>query len=179
MSFLTPNTNFYNNIYDKGKYLLAWRMSLAFIFFSLFLFGVALIKKTFFEVPWSIHLSLIVSILLLISLKNFDITGSKMEKVCELVNISLNKNCIPGDTSALKPNGIRIGTPCMTTRGMDKDGWNRLSCWLKECVDICIKRQNMLGRKLKNWSENIEKDLRIVKLRDEIINYAKTLKFYI
>lgn len=69
MSFLTPNTNFYNNIYDKGKYLLAWRMSLAFIFFSLFLFGVALIKKTFFEVPWSIHLSLIVSILLLISLK--------------------------------------------------------------------------------------------------------------
>lgn len=116
--------------------------------------------------------------LLLISLKNFDITGSKMEKVCELVNISLNKNCIPGDTSALKPNGIRIGTPCMTTRGMDKDGWNRLSCWLKECVDICIERQNKLGRKLKNWSENIEKDLRIVKLRDEIINYAKTLKFY-
>ena len=43
--------------------------------------------------------------LLLISLKNFDITGSKMEKVCELVNISLNKIIfIPGDTSALKPN---------------------------------------------------------------------------
>ena len=53
--------------------------------------------------------------LLLIKLKNFGITGGKMEKVCELANISLNKNTVPGDKSALSPMGIRIGTPCMTT----------------------------------------------------------------
>ena len=61
----------------------------------------------------------------------------------------------------------------MTTRGMKEDG----SIW-KKCVDICVDRQNKFGKKLKNWSENIEKDENIVKIREEVINYAKTLKFY-
>ena len=33
-----------------------------------------------------------------------------------MVNISLNKNAVKGDKSALNPNGIRIGTPSITTR---------------------------------------------------------------
>ena len=55
--------------------------------------------------------------LLLVKLRNFGITGSKMEKVCELANISLNKNTVVGDKSALSPTGIRIGTAYMTTLG--------------------------------------------------------------
>jgi glycine hydroxymethyltransferase len=116
--------------------------------------------------------------LLLIKLKNFGITGSKMEKVCELVNISLNKNCVPGDKSALSPTGIRIGTPCMTTRGMDNEGWIKLAHWLKRCVDICVERQNRLGKKLRDWGKNIEEDISIKELREEIINYCKELNFY-
>ena len=86
---------------------------------------------------------------LLVILRNFDITGSKMERVCELANISLNKNAVPGDKSALSPHGIRIGTPCMTTRKMDKNGWDKLADWLYRCVIICQERQEKYGIKLK------------------------------
>ena len=69
--------------------------------------------------------------IILIDLRNFEITG-KMEKVCELVNISLNKNTVYGDKSALSPGGIRIGTSCMTTREMPQDSWDKLAVWLKK-----------------------------------------------
>ena len=116
--------------------------------------------------------------LLLIDLKPFKISGSKMERVCELANISLNKNTVYGDTSALSPSGIRIGTSCMTTRNMNEDGWNKLALWLKECVNICIERQEKYGKKLKDFNVDIEKDSNILKLKEEIKIFAKSLDFY-
>ena len=116
--------------------------------------------------------------LLLIDLKPFKISGSKMERVCELANISLNKNTVYGDKSALSPSGIRIGTSCMTTRSMDKEGWNKLALWLKECVNICIDRQDKYGKKLVDFNVDIENDSNILKLKEEIKIYASSLDFY-
>ncbi len=46
------------------------------------------------------------------------ITGKEAEKVCEDVNISVNKNMIPFDPrKPFDPSGIRLGTPALTTRG--------------------------------------------------------------
>ena len=45
------------------------------------------------------------------------LTGSKMENACDKVHITLNKNTIIGDKSAVTPGGVRIGTPAVTTRG--------------------------------------------------------------
>ena len=45
------------------------------------------------------------------------LTGNKYEKVCEAANITVNKNAVPGDTSAMIPGGVRIGSPAMTSRG--------------------------------------------------------------
>jgi glycine hydroxymethyltransferase len=101
-----------------------------------------------------------------------------MERVCELVNISLNKNTVYGDKSALSPSGIRIGTSCMTTRNMNQEGWNKLALWLKECVNICIDRQDKYGKKLKDFNVDIEKDSNILKLKEEIKIFAKSLDFY-
>ena len=115
--------------------------------------------------------------IILVDLSNFGITGSKMEKVCKLVNISLNKNTVYGDKSTLSPSGIRIGTSCMTTREMPLDGWNKLAIWLKKCVNICISRQLIFGKKLKDFNRDIEKDGEIIHLKQEIINYSKTLYF--
>lgn len=111
--------------------------------------------------------------LLLIKLRCFGITGSKMERVCELANISLNKNTVVGDKSALSPTGIRIGTPYMTTLGYDEEGWDRLATWLRQCVDICLQRQNLYGRKIKDWEVDIEKDERILAIKNEIIRYLE------
>lgn len=46
------------------------------------------------------------------------VTGSKLERIMELVDVSVNKNSVAGDTSAITPGGLRIGMPAMTTRGM-------------------------------------------------------------
>lgn len=54
----------------------------------------------------------------------FNTTGDEVEKVLENMRVTVNKNMIPGDTSPLKPGGIRIGLPALTTRGfLEKDMW--------------------------------------------------------
>lgn len=71
MSLITPNTDFYKSIYDKGKYLLAWRLSLAFVFLAVLLFGLVASQKPITEVPWPIYVTLIFSIGLLIILRKY------------------------------------------------------------------------------------------------------------
>ena len=113
--------------------------------------------------------------ILLVILRNFGITGSKMERVCELARISLNKNAVPGDKSALSPNGLRIGTSCMTTRGMTMEGWDMVAEWLLRCVHICQERQEKYGKKLKFWRTDIEQDEKILDIRKEVLDYALSL----
>merc|ERR1712146_858645 len=46
------------------------------------------------------------------------LTGSQLEKVLDAVGISANKNTLYGDTSALNPGGVRLGSCAVTTREM-------------------------------------------------------------
>ena len=69
MSLFTPNIDFYKSIYDKGKYLLAWRVSLAFLILSILLLGLSFSQKTVLNVPWPIYLTLLISVGLMLSLK--------------------------------------------------------------------------------------------------------------
>jgi glycine hydroxymethyltransferase len=46
------------------------------------------------------------------------ISGAQLERVLDAVEVSTNKNTLYGDTSALNPGGVRIGTCAVTTRGM-------------------------------------------------------------
>lgn len=55
--------------------------------------------------------------LLVMNVRDLGLTGSKFEKMCDQVHITVNKNTIGGDKSAVTPGGIRIGTPAVTTRG--------------------------------------------------------------
>merc|ERR1712106_1101890 len=54
------------------------------------------------------------------------LSGAKGELILEAVGISCNKNTVPGDKSALNPSGIRLGTPAITTRGLDTTHMNRV-----------------------------------------------------
>lgn len=47
--------------------------------------------------------------LVLWDLRPQGITGSKMERACDLCHITLNKNAVVGDVSAMTPGGVRIG----------------------------------------------------------------------
>ncbi|MBN2180933.1 MAG: serine hydroxymethyltransferase [Sedimentisphaerales bacterium] len=57
--------------------------------------------------------------LILIDLRNKDIPGKKLAKALDRARIVTNYNTIPGDPAPpMNPNGVRLGTPAVTTRGM-------------------------------------------------------------
>jgi glycine hydroxymethyltransferase len=57
--------------------------------------------------------------LMLVDLRNRDVTGKEAERVLDFAGITVNKNTVPGETqSPFVTSGIRIGTPAVTTRGM-------------------------------------------------------------
>ena len=57
--------------------------------------------------------------LTLIDLRNKSLTGKEVQDNCDDFGISLNKNMVPFDTQTpMVTSGMRLGTPCVTTRGM-------------------------------------------------------------
>ena len=60
--------------------------------------------------------------LMLIDLRNKNITGKKAQETLDKAHITLNKNAVPyDDKSPFVTSGIRVGVPAITTRGMKED----------------------------------------------------------
>ncbi len=74
--------------------------------------------------------------LMLIDLTNFDLTGKEVEKLLDSAHITANKNTIPNDPkSAFVTSGIRLGTPAVTSRGMNTADMDRIA----EAIALVIK----------------------------------------
>eukprot|EP00441_Pelagodinium_beii_P004819 CAMPEP_0197703078 /NCGR_PEP_ID=MMETSP1338-20131121/125254_1 /TAXON_ID=43686 ORGANISM="Pelagodinium beii, Strain RCC1491" /NCGR_SAMPLE_ID=MMETSP1338 /ASSEMBLY_ACC=CAM_ASM_000754 /LENGTH=521 /DNA_ID=CAMNT_0043286971 /DNA_START=59 /DNA_END=1622 /DNA_ORIENTATION=- len=65
--------------------------------------------------------------LMLWDLRPHGLSGGKVEKVCEQASITLNRNCVHGDVSALSPGGVRVGAPAMTTRGCKEADFEKIA----------------------------------------------------
>jgi len=73
--------------------------------------------------------------LMLVDVFSKGMLGSEAEKALGEAGITVNKNAIPFDTNPpLKPSGIRIGTPALTTRGMKEAEMRQVGRWISEAL---------------------------------------------
>ena len=70
--------------------------------------------------------------LMLIDLRNMEITGKQLEKQLDEVYITVNKNAVPNDPqSPFITSGVRIGTPAVTSRGLKEDDMKNVAHLIK------------------------------------------------
>ena len=73
--------------------------------------------------------------LMLVDVFSAGMLGSEAEKALGEAGITVNKNAIPFDTNPpLKPSGIRIGTPALTTRGMQEGEMRQIGKWIARAL---------------------------------------------
>ena len=99
--------------------------------------------------------------LMLIDLRNKNLTGKKAQETLDKAQITLNKNAVPfDDKSPFVTSGIRVGVPAITTRGMVENQ-------MDEVVEL-IDRVLM----------NIENEKTIEKVRSEVKEFMKQFPLY-
>ena len=82
--------------------------------------------------------------IILIDLRNKNITGKDAEYALGLADITVNKNMVPFDTkSPFVTSGVRIGTPAITTRGMGEEEMKYIVKW----IDLVIKNHDDISLK--------------------------------
>ena len=76
--------------------------------------------------------------LMLVDLTTYDLTGKAVEKLLDEAHIKCNKNTIPNDPkSPFVTSGIRLGTPAITSRGMNEADMDKIA----EAIALVIKKQ--------------------------------------
>jgi len=84
--------------------------------------------------------------MMLVDLRNMNLTGKEAEHLLEQAGITVNKNAVPFDTqSPLITSGIRIGTPTVTTRGMKEAEMKQIG----KCIAAVLKKpgdEQVIGR---------------------------------
>lgn len=129
--------------------------------------------------------------LLLWNVRTLGLTGSKVEKVLELASMTTNKNSIPGDTSAVNPGGVRLGTPALTSRGLGKKDFGRVAGFLDRGCRLAIEAQDsvlkarqeaggdssednkvLLRDFLKELDQNDDISRKLIELREEVEAFA-------
>jgi glycine hydroxymethyltransferase len=99
--------------------------------------------------------------LILIDVFQKGILGSEAEHALGEAGITVNKNAIPYDTNPpLKPSGIRIGTPALTTRGMKEDEMRTIAKW----IAAALEARNDAGA--------------LAKIRGEVLELAERFPLY-
>jgi glycine hydroxymethyltransferase len=117
---------------------------------------------------------------MLVDLKPNGVDGARVQTVLDLVAITLNKNSVPGDQSAVIPGGIRIGTPALTTRGFKETDFVRVADFIDRAIKIAqdLKASTPAPGKLKDFSSHVDKVAGgrqdIKQLKEEVEAFARS-----
>lgn len=106
-------------------------------------------------------------LILINMMASYNINGKFYEKALDLVGLTLNANALPGDTGgAFNPNGVRLGTPAITTRGMKEPEMVKIADWMKSVAILCEKAETITALE-KDYAE----ELAII--RNEVVTLAR------
>ncbi|VDM67626.1 unnamed protein product [Strongylus vulgaris] len=94
--------------------------------------------------------------LCLVDLRPSGIEGAKAEHVLDMAHIACNKNTCPGDVSAFRPGGIRLGTPALTSRGLKEKDFEKVADFIHEGLQILLKYQGQAGKTMKDFKSFTE-----------------------
>ena len=98
--------------------------------------------------------------------KSFGVDGKTYEKALDLVGLTLNANALPGDEGgAFKPNGVRLGTPAMTTRGMGSEEMKQVAEWLHAIARLCQGADSVVEVQERNKAD-------LDRIREEVCQLA-------
>ncbi len=93
--------------------------------------------------------------MMLIDLRNKNITGRDAERALGKAHITVNKNMVPfDDKSPFVTSGIRIGTPALTTRGFKEDDMEQIAQWIDEVIMHHTDEAYLekIGEKVREWA---------------------------
>uniref|UniRef100_A0A915EB70 Serine hydroxymethyltransferase n=1 Tax=Ditylenchus dipsaci TaxID=166011 RepID=A0A915EB70_9BILA len=114
--------------------------------------------------------------LLLVDLRPNGLDGSRIETVLDMAQIVCNKNTCPGDKSAFRPGGVRLGAAGLTSRGFKENDFVKVADYIHQAIEIYRKHESKCGKTVKEFKEFCEKDEAfrgdLKKLADEIDHFA-------
>uniref|UniRef100_A0A8C0DST1 Serine hydroxymethyltransferase n=1 Tax=Balaenoptera musculus TaxID=9771 RepID=A0A8C0DST1_BALMU len=116
--------------------------------------------------------------LILVDLRSKGTDGGRAEKVLEACSIACNKNTCPGDKSALRPSGLRLGTPALTSRGLLEDDFQKVAHFIHRGIELTLQIQDTVGVKatLKEFTEKLagaeDHQRALAALRAEVESFA-------
>jgi len=114
--------------------------------------------------------------LILWDLRPIGISGSKMESLCDELHITLNKNAVHGDTSALVPGGCRIGTPALTSRGFVEADFEQVADFLDQAAKLAVKIQASSGKELAAFKKAVAAEEEVKQLAAKVKEFSS--KFF-
>uniref|UniRef100_A0A2K6E4Q7 Serine hydroxymethyltransferase n=1 Tax=Macaca nemestrina TaxID=9545 RepID=A0A2K6E4Q7_MACNE len=115
--------------------------------------------------------------LILVDLRSKGTDGGRAEKVLEACSIACNKNTCPGDRSALRPSGLRLGTPALTSRGLLEKDFQKVAQFIHRGIELTLQIQSDIGVRatLKEFKERLAGDKyqgAVQALREEVESFA-------
>ncbi len=105
--------------------------------------------------------------------------GVFLQEALDLVCIIANKNTIPEDPSSpFYPSGVRLGTPCLTTRGMKEEEMKKIGNWIAKVVQE-IKTYQLPESKeersqyIRKFKEEMAENKILQEIKKEILEFSK------
>ncbi|XP_047215262.1 serine hydroxymethyltransferase, cytosolic-like [Girardinichthys multiradiatus] len=112
--------------------------------------------------------------LILLNLRNKGTDGGRAEKVLQACAISCNKNTCLGAKSALLPNGLRFGSPALTSRGLKEEDFKKVAHFIHRGIELTLEVQGSLDPKatlmefIQALAQGVKFQQRVAEIRAEV-----------